>query len=113
MNEFNEVNNTTEPLEVITKDVQDARQFNRDVLDKGNKFQKLTPFILDFIIVGSAMIIIILVLTNTIPENNRDLANIAVGSLLTLVATIINFWRGTSSGSKDKNAQINRMLGKK
>jgi hypothetical protein len=38
-----------------------------------------------------------------VPPENKELVYMALGSLLTMCGTVLNFHRGSSQGSKDKN----------
>jgi hypothetical protein len=46
-----------------------------------------------------------------VPEANKELVYMALGSLITMSGTILNFHRGSSQGSKDKGARHSKAQG--
>jgi hypothetical protein len=48
-----------------------------------------------------------------VPEANKELVYMALGSLITMSGTILNFHRGSSQGSKDKGADLQNLKDKK
>lgn len=67
---------------------------------------KNTAYILDWLIVGATMVMIYALFRKAIPVENMEVAYLAVGSLLTMCATVLNFHRGSSSGSVQKSVDI-------
>jgi fatty-acid desaturase len=65
--------------------------------------------VLDLIIVGATILVGLMLFYFKIPPENKDIANILFGSLVTLCGTIINYHRGSSHGSKVKNDIITDM----
>jgi len=53
------------------------------------------------IIVGFFALLIMLVL-NAVPTENSDLLNLVVGALIGSFASVVQFYYGSSQGSKDK-----------
>jgi hypothetical protein len=47
-----------------------------------------------------------MLMTSSVPQENKELALMAFGSLVTLCGTVVNFHRGSSQGSKDKSAKV-------
>lgn len=92
-----------------------AREANAKIQDSANASQlaKNAPYIMDFIIVGGTLILAYFIFFIGIPPQNKDIAFAAFGSLLTLCGTIINFHRGSSASSKDKDGLIATMKGSK
>ena len=44
----------------------------------------------------------------SIPEQNKDLLNIAIGSLLAAFATVVGYFYGSSKGSADKTELLRK-----
>ena len=44
-----------------------------------------------------------------VPDANKELVYMALGSLITMSGTILNFHRGSSQGSKDKGSEIQKL----
>jgi len=45
-----------------------------------------------------------------IPENNKDILNITIGSLISAFTAIVSYFYGSSKGSADKNETISQAL---
>jgi hypothetical protein len=72
---------------------------------------KNTAYIIDFVIVGATIIMTWLLFFKGVPDENKELAYMAFGSLLTLSGTVVNFHRGSSQGSKDKGDEVKNLKG--
>jgi hypothetical protein len=85
-----------------------ARDSNKAIQESANAsmLAKNAPYIMDFFIVGGTMLLAYFIFFIGIPPQNKDIAFAAFGSLLTLCGTIVNFHRGSSSSSKDKDALL-------
>lgn len=92
-----------------------AREHDIKVQEAGNASQlaKNAPYIIDFIVVCSTILLGLLLFFKAIPLENRDIANIMFGALFSWSATIINYHRGSSSGSRDKQLTLNKLQGDK
>lgn len=90
---------------------KDARAMNAAIEESANAswLAKNFPYILDGIIVGGTMILSALLFFKAIPEDNQQIANIVLGTLFALCGTVVNFHRGSSSSSKQKDNTINAM----
>jgi len=88
-----------------------ARDMNKGIQESANasSLAKNAPYIMDFFIVGGTMLLAYFIFFIGIPPQNKDIAFAAFGSLLTLCGTIVNFHRGSSSSSKDKDALLSAM----
>ena len=86
----------------------DARKMNAEIqLSATSSFlAKNTAYIIDFVIVGATIVLTWLLFFKGVPDENKELAYIAFGSLITLSGTVVNFHRGTSQGSKDKEDKV-------
>jgi hypothetical protein len=47
-----------------------------------------------------------------LPLENKELAYMMFGSLLTLTGTVVNFHRGSSQSSTNKQDELNKLKGK-
>ncbi|MBN1340742.1 MAG: hypothetical protein JXA03_15545 [Bacteroidales bacterium] len=91
-------------LHEYLKDMQDARQMNVKIqqADQASKISKIAAYIIDFVIVGATILVGMMLFFKSIPQENRDIAYVVFGALLTLCGTVVNFHRGTSQGSSKK-----------
>lgn len=91
-----------------------ARDNNTRIQESSNssRLAKNAPYIIDFIILGSTVVLGALLFFKSIPVENKDIANIMFGALFSLSATIINYHRGSSSGSAEKQNVLNKLQGK-
>lgn len=85
-----------------------ARDMNLGIQqsDKAARIAKVAPYILDFIIIIATLAIATALMFKVIPTENKELAYLAIGSLLTMCGTILNFHRGTSASSHSKDDTI-------
>lgn len=72
---------------------------------------KNSAYILDWLIVGATIVMIYALFRKAIPAENMEVAYLAVGSLLTMCGTVLNFHRGSSSGSVQKSNDMVKLLG--
>lgn len=103
-------------LEDKKLDIQDtasARQMNSVIQESANASQlaKNAAYYLDFLIVGATILLAYLLFVKNIPEENTQLLYMAFGSLLTMCGTILNFHRGTSHSSREKDSAIKSLYG--
>lgn len=98
-------------LTKVFEDVADAREMQTKIEESENasSLAKNTAYILDFIIVGSTVLLTAIILFATIPVANKELTFTMLGSLLTYSGVIINFHRGTSAGSVRKTDMLNKL----
>lgn len=60
-------------------------------------------YLLGAFVVGAAAGVVVLLISNELPDNNKDIVNIALGSLLTMAGSVVAYFYGSSKGSSDKN----------
>ncbi len=58
--------------------------------------------ILAIIILGSTFYLGYMLLTQTVPSENRDIVNVALGMILGLSSTVVGYYFGSSKSSSDK-----------
>lgn len=97
-----------EELKVENLNTSDARKMNSDIQksEHSSKLAKEAPYYLDFLIVGSTLLMAGLLFFVGVPVENEKLAYMALGSLITMCGTILNFHRGSSASSKTKDDTI-------
>lgn len=92
----------------------DARDNNTKVQESQNAswLAKNTPFILDFLAVFAVFLLGVGLLFIEIPKDNIQIVNIMFGSLLGIMGTVYNYYRGSSKSSTDKQDFINQIKAK-
>lgn len=86
-------------LEIRTKDVQDARQILK--VSKG-------PIAISTLVVIAFSVLLFLLMFVAIPAGSQAVAYLLMGSMATAFTQVLNFWLGTSVGSKEKDSTISR-----
>lgn len=86
-------------LEIRTKDVQDARQILK--VSKG-------PIAISTLVVIAFSVLLFLLMFVAIPAGSQAVAYLLMGSMATAFTQVLNFWLGTSVGSKEKDSTIAR-----
>jgi len=99
--------------ELTVKNTANAQNMNTKIQESTNasKIAKEAPYYLDFLVVGSTLVLATILLFNGVPPVNKELVYMAFGSLVTMCGTILNFHRGSSQGSKDKGDMVHKALG--
>lgn len=93
---------------LAVENTEGARKMNAAIQESAEaaKIAKVAPYILDFIIISVTMLLAGLILYHAIPAENKEIIYTVFGSLLTMCMTILNFHRGTSASSKNKDDTI-------
>jgi hypothetical protein len=104
-----------EVIKVSNADTASARDMNTRIQESTNAsgFAKNAAYYLDFVIVGATLVLAYILFFVQIPEENLQLLYMGFGSLLTMCGTILNFHRGTSHSSREKDSAIHGILGDK
>jgi hypothetical protein len=86
----------------------DARKMNSEIQSStaASWMSKNIAYVIDVAIVSSTIGLTYMLMTSSVPQENKELALMAFGSLVTLCGTVVNFHRGSSQGSKDKSAKV-------
>ena len=94
-------------IEQANKNTADARAMQVAALQQDDKFSKrFVMYLATFWSLTAVMYIFLITFTN-IPELNIRFADTILGFLLgTVVATILNFFLGSSAGSKEKTEAL-------
>ena len=77
-----------------------------------SKLAKNTAYIIDLVLVLSLVVLVFCLFIFKLPIENKELAYTMFGSFLMYVGTVINFHRGSSKGSNEKQELINQFKGK-
>lgn len=98
-------------LQEDNKNTDSARDMNTKIQSstQASTLAKNAAYILDYIIVGTTFFMIGLMFFQAVPKDNKEFFYMALGSLLTMCGTVINFHRGTSQGSKDMSNFVRKM----
>lgn len=101
-------------LELHNANTDSARKMNAEIQNSANAswLAKNTAYALDLGIVSATVFLAWFAFIKGVPEQNKELVYMALGSLITMSGTILNFHRGSSQGSKDKNAELEKLKGK-
>ena len=97
-----------EEIKLQQLNTNSSREMNIEIqkADKASYLSKNASYWLDIMIVTSTVLIGFLLFTTSIPDENKELAYMMFGSLVTLSGTVINFHRGSSHGSEDKTSML-------
>jgi len=97
-----------EEVRVGAGNTADARGMNATIQESANAayIAKVAPYYLDFLIVGSTLAIAGLLFFVGVPTENEKLVYMALGSLITMCGTVLNYHRGTSASSSKKDDTI-------
>ena len=103
--------NDTKLVELENANTNSARDMNAKIQESASAawLAKNTAYALDIGIVASTIFLAWFAFMKDVPEANKQLVYMALGSLITMCGTVLNFHRGSSQGSKDKNAEIMKL----
>lgn len=95
-------------IELDNANTNSARHMNEVVQtsEHASNLAKNAAYYIDFGIIGATLILAWFTFFQEIPKTNKELVYMALGSLLTMCGTILNFHRGTSSRSAKKDDTI-------
>jgi hypothetical protein len=107
--------NETKLLELNNANTDSARDMNAKVQESTNAswLAKNTAYALDIGIVTATIFLAWFAFMKGVPDANKELVYMALGSLITMSGTVLNFHRGSSQGSKDKASEIQSFKDKK
>ena len=113
--ELAQMANETKVLELNNANTDSARDMNAKVQESANAswLAKNTAYALDIGIVSATIFLAWFAFMKGVPDANKELVYMALGSLITMSGTILNFHRGSSQGSKDKGADLQNLKDKK
>jgi hypothetical protein len=98
-------------VELENANTDSARDMNAKVQESTNAswLAKNTAYALDIGIVTATIFLAWFAFMKGVPEANKELVYMALGSLITMSGTVLNFHRGSSQGSKDKGGEIQKL----
>jgi len=107
--------NDTKVLELTNANTDSARDMNTKVQESASAswLAKNTAYALDIGIVTATIFLAWFAFIKGVPEANKELVYMALGSLITMSGTVLNFHRGSSQGSKDKGLDLQNIKDKK
>jgi hypothetical protein len=113
--ELAQMANETKLVELANANTDSARDMNSKVQESAtaSTLAKNTAYVLDIAIVAATIFLAWFAFMKGVPEENKELVYMALGSLITMCGTVLNFHRGSSQGSKDKGDEINLLKGMK
>lgn len=101
----------TEDKKIDAADRDSARGMQKTALQQDDRFAKRFIYYYALFVTVSTVIYIFAITFGTVPEKNQRFADTVLGFLLgTLLATIVNFFFGSSSGSGHKTSIITELL---
>jgi hypothetical protein len=108
--ELAQMANETKLVELDNANTDSARDMNAKVQESTNAswLAKNTAYALDLGIVTATIFLAWFAFMKGVPEANKELVYMALGSLITMCGTVLNFHRGSSQGSKDKASEIQK-----
>lgn len=103
-----------EKLKLEYDNTNSARDMNVEIQKSefASNLSKNTAYYIDIALVLAVIILGFSLFIFKLPIENKELAYTMFGSLLTMAGTVINFHRGSSKGSIDKQEIINRISNK-
>jgi len=101
-------------FELHNQNTNAAREMNARIQESASasSLSKNVAYILDLTIVGATLFLSWFAFIKGVPPENKELVYMALGSLITMCGTVLNFHRGSSQGSKDKTAELDKLKGK-
>jgi len=103
--------NETKLVELTNANTDSARDMNAKIQesDSASWLAKNTAYALDVGIVAATIFLAWFAFIKGVPQQNKELVYMALGSLITMSGTVLNFHRGSSQGSKDKGSEIQKL----
>ena len=99
-------------MQKALENTQGARSSMIDLVRSGSPIAWGAPVVSIIVTGGFFLFLIILMIggirTDAGNQTVANIINIAVGALATAFATVVNFWLGSSKGSRDKDEQVAR-----
>jgi len=101
-------------LKSYLSDVANSREMNTKIQesDKASWLSKNIAYMIDALLILSFITMLIMIFNRVVPESNKELFYTGFGLLGGYVGTVINFHRGTSKGSENKQKQLDKISDK-
>ena len=113
--ELAQMANDTKLVELGHANTDSARDMNAKIQESAaaSWLAKNTAYALDIGIVTATIFLAWFAFMKGVPDANKELVYMALGSLITMCGTVLNFHRGSSQGSKDKGADLQKLKDEK
>jgi len=101
-------------VELAHSNTANAREANVRVQESVNasELAKDAAYYIDFAVIGGTLLMGLLLFVVKLPDENVQIANILFGAFLGYVGTIVNYNRGSSASSKDKDDHLKTLTKK-
>lgn len=98
-------------LQLYLADTANARDMNSKIQesDKASWLSKNIAYMIDGLIILSFIVMLVMIFNRVVPDSNKELFYTGFGLLGGFVGTVINFHRGTSKGSENKQKQLDKL----
>lgn len=105
------VSESNKELQMYLSDVANSREMNTKIQesDKASWLSKNIAYMIDVLLILSFITMLIMIFNRVVPESNKELFYTGFGLLGGYVGTVINFHRGTSKGSENKQKQLDKL----
>jgi multisubunit Na+/H+ antiporter MnhB subunit len=67
------------------------------------RIKEIYMYLLGGFVVGASSAIVCLLVFIPLPQDNKDIVNIALGTILGMAVTVVSYFFGSSKSSSDKN----------
>jgi hypothetical protein len=103
--------NETKLVELTNANTDSARDMNAKIQESAaaSWLAKNTAYALDIGIVAATIFLAWFAFMKGVPDANKELVYMALGSLITMSGTVLNFHRGSSQGSRDKGTEMQKL----
>jgi|SRR5690554_559237 len=88
-------------LEIRAKDTSSARELIK---------HSQGPVVISSLVTAAFSVLVFLVMFVEVPDSSQAVAYMLLGTLATAFGQVLNFWLGTSVGSKEKDSTISRFV---
>ncbi|MDO8974319.1 hypothetical protein [Reyranella sp.] len=99
-------------LQAQLADVQSARSQTVKLAEVRSPIAYGAVMVSAIVLVGFA-VMLWLVIREEVPANQRDMVTLLLGTLAGMASSVVAYWVGSSSGSMQKNAALERVLGQR
>ena len=94
------------------RDVQSAREQTVRLAEAKSPIAYGAVLVSAIVLVGFA-IMLWLVIREEVPANQRDMVTLLLGTLAGMASSVVAYWVGSSNGSMQKNAALEKVLAQK
>lgn len=76
---------------------------------KAKDLKDTFQYLLAAVIMVGFFTVLIIVFTKAVPQDNKDVAYLIVGALVTIAATVVNYFFSSTKGSAEKTDIISKL----